>query len=372
MKIKYVPFLTILGLIFADFAAADWEYSAEGEGKFLYGYADVASKYKSYNKNNRAVSDMWLEFSARNEFSDDYEAAFFADFMGGTDRYLKNYNQGSWGEEIYAKLQTPYGQFSFGQMNNIAYLQGVSAPEFGPLGVNNSMVVDFINNPNWKRRKKITAFKTLNSTYINTDGDAFKISYLTPEYYNTMVGISYVPYSYSRAGLVNKHSAYHNKGGIILSADNHLDFDFAEIKSSLGYAEFIENDKEYSAGLSIYRKGFTLGGSYRRTNANGKKLARARNYDLPEFFDAYRNAEAYNVGLGYEIGPFKAAVTYFTSKAKHTDFEDRIFQLSGEYQIEKHIKIYSAVAHVDFAGKKDEKEQNNKGYAFMAGVGIEF
>ena len=86
MKIKYAPFLTILGLIFADFAAADWEYSAEGEGKFLYGYADVASKYKSYNKNNRAVSDMWLEFSARNEFSDDYEAAVFADFMGGTDK----------------------------------------------------------------------------------------------------------------------------------------------------------------------------------------------------------------------------------------------------------------------------------------------
>ena len=134
----------------------------------------------------------------------------------------------------------------------------------------------------------------------------------------------------------------------------------------------IENDKDYSAGLSIYRKGFTLGGSYRRTNANGKKLARARNYDLPEFFDAYRNAEAYNVGLGYEIGPFKAAVTYFTSKAKHTDFEDRIIQVSGEYQIEKHIKIYSAVAHVDFSGKKDEKEQNNKGYAFILGTGIEF
>ena len=76
-------------------------------------------------------------------------------------------------------------------MNNVAYMHGESAPNFGPLNVNNSNVVDFIKNPNWKRRKKITSFRTLNSTYINTDGDAAKISYLTPEFYNTVIGFYY-------------------------------------------------------------------------------------------------------------------------------------------------------------------------------------
>jgi len=292
--------------------------------------------------------------------------------MGATDKYLKDYNHGNWGEEIYAKWQTPYGQFSAGQMNNVAYMQGESAPNFGPLNVNNSNVVDFIKNPNWKRRKKITSFRTLNSTYINTDGDAAKISYLTPEFYNTVIGFSYIPYSYNRSGLVNKRAVYHNNGGAVFSVYNHMEFDFAEMRSSLAYADFIENDEEYSAGLSIYRKGFIIGGSYRRTNTNGKKHIRTRNYDLPEFFDAYRNAEAYNVGLGYEVGPFKTSLTCFISKTKKTDFEDRIVQFSGEYQMEKHIKLYAAVAHVEFFGNKDDLTQNNQGYAFIFGTGVSF
>ena len=372
MKIKYLSLWGILSLIWTCPVNAQWEYSVEGEGKVLYGYSDIATRYEKFSKNHHVTTDGWISFSAKNEFSDDYTLAFFADFMGGTDKYLKDYNQGSWGEEIYAKWQTPYGQFSAGQMNNVAYLQGVSAPDFGPLGVNNSDTVDFINNPNWKKRKKITSFKTLNSTYINTDGDAAKLSYLTPEFYNTTFGVSYVPYTYNRAGLVNKHADYHNEGGIIVSAYNHLELDFIEIRSSLGYADFFENDKEYSAGLSLYRKGFTIGGSYRRTNENGKKFAHANNYELPEFFDAYRNAEAYNVGLGYEIGPFKAAITYFAGKAKKTDFKDEIVQFSGAYQIEKHIKLYAAVAHGKFSGTKNDLQQNNQGYAFILGTGINF
>lgn len=372
MNIKYLSLLGFLALYQPFSTEAKWEYSAEAEGKFLYGYSDLAKRYEKGHKNHHAPTDMWLSLSAKNEFSDEYVLAVFADFMGGTDKYLKDYNHGSWGEELYTKLQTPYGQLAVGQMNNVAYYQGISAPSFGPLGVNNSDIVDFINNPNWKRRKKTTSFKTLNSTYINTDGDAFKISYLTPEFYNTTFGISYVPYTYSRAGLINKHASYHNKSGIILSAENHLELDFAEIRTSLGYADFIENDQEYSAGLSIYRKGFTIGGSYRRTNENGKKNIRHRNYELPDFFDAYRNSEAYNLGIGYEIGPFKTALTYFAAKTKKTDFEDRIVQFSGEYQIEKHIKIYLAAAHVEFSGKPDDLKQNNQGYAFILGTGINF
>ena len=371
MKTKYISLVGIFCMIFGTEANAEWEYSATGEAKILYGYSALAQKYKKQNKQNNIPSDLWLGLSARNEFSDDYELAFFADFMGGTDQYLKDYNQGSWGQEIYGKWQTPYGQFSAGQMYNVAYLQGVSAPDFGPLGVNNSDVVNFIANPNWIRRKKITSYKTLNSTYINTDGDAPKISYLTPEFYNTTFGVSYTPYTYSRSGLVNKHASYHKNGGIIVSAENHLELDFVEIKSSLGYADFFENDKEYSAGISFYRKGFTLGGSYRRTNSIGKKTAK-KHFDLPQYFDAYRNAEAYALGIGYEIGPFKTALTYFSSKAKQTDFEDRIVQFSGEYRLEKHITLYSAIAHAEFSGEKDLPQHSNKGYAFIFGTSVNF
>ena len=43
----------------------------------------------------------------------------------------------------------------------------------------------------------------------------------------------------------------------------------------------------------------------------------------PEGFDAYRDAWAANIGVGYEIGPVKTALTYFYSKADGRDYEDK-------------------------------------------------
>ena len=88
-------------------------------------------------------------------------------------------------------------------------------PSVGPLGVNNSDIVDFIANPNWRRNKTGTAFRTLNSTDINTDGTAPKISYITPEFYQTVVGLTYVPDIYSRAGLVSRYADYKNEDGYV-------------------------------------------------------------------------------------------------------------------------------------------------------------
>ena len=368
MKTKIFLITALISSFLTSFAHAEWSFEANGEANALYGYSNISGKYKKFQKNNNIVTDGWISFSASNNFYDQYELNILANFLGGTDKYLKDYNQGSWGEELYAKIDTPYGQFSAGQMNNIAYLQSISAPTAGALSVNNSNITNFIHNPNWIRRKKTTSFRTLNSTYINTDGTSAKISYLSPEFYNTSIGFSYVPYVYNKTGLVNKHASYHNNGGIILSAANHLEFDYVDIETSLGYAEFFENDKEYSAGISFYRKGFTFGTSYRATEKNNKKYSSVQHFALPEYFDSYRNGRAFNIGLGYEIGPFKTAVTYFNSKAKHLRFEDKIVQFSNEYRIHKNVSLYMAVAHVEFKEEKDAA----KGYAFIFGTGINF
>ena len=372
MKNRFFVVLLAFVTLFSKTARAEAEFDAQGEAKFAYGYSHREKEYKKNQKNNIFPTDFWLSLSASEVFLQDYELSLFADFMGGTDKYLKDYNQGSWGEEVYLKLKSPYGQFDIGQINNVAYSQGVSAPAFGLLSANNSDIVDFIHNPNWIQRKKTTSFKTLNSTYINTDGDAPKISYISPEFFGTSLGVSYVPYAYSKSGLVNKHASYHNNGGLIFSAHGSYDLEYAEMEASLGYAEFFENDKEYSAGLSLYRKGFTLGASYRRTNENGKKNEERKNFKLPDFFDAYRNSEAYAIGLGYEIGPFKTAVTYFCSQAKKLDFKDKILQFSNEFQLNKNASFYGAIAHVNFSGEKNVATTNNKGYAFVIGTAIKF
>lgn len=67
-----------------------------------------------------------------------------------------------------------------------------------------------------------------------------------------------------------------------------------------------------SAGLSLYYKGWTFGGGIRRTFVSHKYAdMNVRSPRRPEGFDAYRDAWAANIGVGYEIGPVKTALTYF-------------------------------------------------------------
>ena len=43
---------------------------------------------------------------------------------------------------------------------------------------------------------------------------------------------------------------------------------------------------------------------------------------------------------------------------------------AGSFQI--FIHVYLAAAHVDFEGKNSDIENNNQGYAFVAGIGLNF
>ena len=81
--------------------------------------------------------------------------------------------------------------------------------------MNNSDITDFIANPNWYNRDRNGIFKTLNSTDINTDGVAAKISYISPQFYNSYLGFTYVPDSWNNAGLINRRAEYKNKSGYI-------------------------------------------------------------------------------------------------------------------------------------------------------------
>lgn len=88
-----------------------------------------------------------------------------------------------------------------------------------------------------------------------------KISYITPEFYHTLLGFSYIPDTYNRRGLVNKDARYAKKDGYAAAAYNSLDLGFADMTSSAGYAEFHDNDKEFSLGLNLARGNWNLGGS---------------------------------------------------------------------------------------------------------------
>lgn len=369
---KILALSAALAILGTEVSAGEWNFEAFGKTKTLYGYSNYNSDYAHHQSHNHLPSRLNGSLMVQYQFDTGYQLGAYADLHYGVDQQLKDYNHGIWGEEVYGIFDSDFGKLIFGQSYNAAYQLGVSAPSIGVLGVNQSDVVNFIANPNWQRNHLATGYRTLNSTDINTDGTAAKVTYISPEFNDgTMVGFSYVPNSYSRDGLINRYASYKNKAGYIATVYHSEDVGGLTLSGSVGGAYYADNDNEISAGVNIYRKGWTLGGGIRRTWVNHYDAhMNHRVRQSFEDYDAYRDAWAYNAGISYEIGPFKTALTYFYSKADGKDYEDKIIQFSNSYQYNSYLTIYAAVAHGDFDGKT--ASDSNSGYAVIAGTGVKF
>ena len=374
MRLKY---LLIAGLMFgaASAYAGETTYIFEGSMDSLYGYSDVSERFEKKDNNNHWLNNFYLNLGVEHEFNDTYKLGVYVDLMAGIDKEIDNFNNGSWGQEVYTTLDTPFGQLAAGETYNVAAQFHTGAPEVGALGINNSDIVDFISNPNWTRKKHKTSFETLNSTAMNTDGVAAKINYITPEIYNTLLGITYVPDSYDRRGLINKYARYASDDAFIAALYNETDLGFADMAVSAGYGVYHRDDKEFTVGMSLSRGGWTLGGSFRKTYVDGDDYTVTETSDnprLPDLFDNYREGIAWDIGLSYELGPYEVSLSYFKSKADNTSNEDEIIMLSNKYQVDKNIDIYLTAAHVDFEGNNNSVADNNQGYAFVTGLSISF
>ena len=114
----------------------------------------------------------------------------------------------------------------------------------------------------------------------------------------------------------------------------------------------------------IYRKGFTVGASYRKTKSENNKYAINKN----TLFDAYRDGEAYNIGISYSIGPITTGLSYFDSKSNISKNRDKIISFSNTFEYNKNVSFSFTTAHIDSTGEDKNILNNNKGYAFIFGV----
>ena len=369
---KYV---LLSGLVFFALPvnAGEWFYDVSGVADGFYGYSQYADRYRQdYHHHHTPVSaEIYTSGGYRFDNNNELKIGIDGQVAGGKE--VEDYNHGKWGENIYGSLSTAYGELSVGQIYNAAYQLAVGAPTVGYFRANNSPLTDFIANPNWQRRHRVTSYRTLNSTYLNTDADALKVSYTTPEWKGAKAAFSYTPDSYSEAGLINKHSRYDNRSSYAAGLYYNVVTQPVEIESSIGYAYNRKNNQEASAGLSLYRKGWTLGGSYRQswTTASDYDLnIRTADDQLP-FYDGYREGRAFNVGLSYEIGPFKTGVAYFAAYAKKTDNKDKIVSWANRFALNKYAALYLTCAYAEYKGQKDVMN-GNRGYATIGGLELNF
>lgn len=355
--------------------AGDFVYDYGATATAFYGYTNYADKYRPLYKHNHTPVSLEVRTSSGYRFDNDDELTFGAEAQIADGKEVEDYNHGEWGENLYASyVSDKYGELTVGQVYNAAYQMAVGAPSVGAFRVNNSPITDFITNPNWVRHSRAAAYRTLNSTFLNTDADAPKISYTTPEFYGTKAAFSYTPDSYSRAGLINKRSRYDNRASYAVGLYNDMDLDYVEVESSLGYAFNHKNNQEASAGLSIYRKGWTLGGSYRQSWRTSHDYALNERTDvsyMPEDFDGYREGHAFNIGLSYEIGPFKTGLSYFAAYADKTDNKDKIVTWANRFAVNKYAAIYLAGAYAEYKGNGKLKD-NNRGYATIIGLELNY
>lgn len=358
-------FLVLAGIMLVSNNAkgADFTYALNLNN--YYGYTDYSKPYNKIYKQNNLNSSANLYLNGSYDFSDDYKISLISYFMVDSAKEVENYNQGKWGEEIYSLLETPYGEITLGQASNVAYEFAVGAPNIGNYRVNNSDIVNFITNPNWYKKGSKYSYKTLNSTYINTDGASIKANYMTPEYYGIKIGATYIPKVYSQSGLVAKNAEYKDNSAYVLGAYGYWDILGYELETSLGFADYKDNDKEYSAGVSVYRKGWTVGASYRETKAYNKYRI-----DKDDLFDAYREGKAYNIGISYAIGPLTTGVSYFESKSEIASNKNEIISFSNSYEYDKYTTISFTVSHLQASTNNKEIKENSKGYAFILGLEI--
>ncbi len=254
-----------------------------------------------------------------------------------------------WLGDVFATVDTKYGRAIVGATDNVAVMQHVSAPDAGVLGVEKTKFVYWGVTPN----------TDLDATYADLDGNAQKISYITPKMAGFSFGLSWVPgaefatpWGYGNGALdqsvvrtnANFRSAY------VLSGAYEGKFKNVEVNASVAYANYDAigdgHVQDYNGGVSVGMAGFTVGGAYRNVDSGVTGM----DDDI-----------AYDFGVGYENGPYAVSASYFVSKdgkdktvapvVKGDKFE--MYQVSGKYKLGAGVDAFATFAYMDTNMKKD-------------------
>ncbi len=358
-----------------DAAAQKFEYESEGALRGLAGYAYPAEKYRSGQNRFHAPVYGNLKNALTYHFDEDTSFELSAGLKAKTGSNLDNYNQGRWGEEIYGRFSSVYGDFYFGQMPNAAVMLGVTRPNLPVWQPAPTELVDFIGNPNWQQHNRRKYYNTLTSTAVDTDGSSLKFIYMTPEFFGTTLAVTYTPENNANDGLTSKFSPYYKESAYSVMLYNQHSFAFADTEIYISFADFEKSHQEYAGGFSFYRKGWTAFASYRQTETTGHDFpiaAQNISANMPAYFDGFRNGYAWNVGLTYEWALITSTISYFESKADDTQAANRLVNWHTSIKPYKHLGFYFGMGYADFKAGNNQNESGNRGGFGYVGAEISF
>ena len=264
--------------------------------------------------------------------------------------------------DVFVYAETKYGKMEMGATDNAAVKMHHEVMDAsGVWGTDKSKLVnwlgfaDYINTTFTEALTglnfSIGSFGLLDSTAINEDGNAQKVSYFSPKFYGFQVGASYAPgpdsdgaglfetgagssnstvvadvRKFNRAYSVS--AAYDGKmGPVTLGAD----IAYGNLKPDNG-----KHINEYAAGLDVGFSGFKVGAGYKIRDYGTKRL---------------KDSQAFDVGVGYENGPYAISASWFMSKAgkiagaKMPKLD--IYQVSGSYKLGAGVSAFATFGYAD-------------------------
>jgi hypothetical protein len=280
-------------------------------------------------------------------------------------------NQSTTGDVIdasFAWIESAYGKVLLGTHSNGTALLHVQAPDaagnWGSGGIltDNRAVAKPGNVASLGGVSLVPANSfQKNSTAIETDDKAEKITYVAPTFYGLTIGGSYIPnLKEDTRSFTNLNQTLGNTGAGPFYGVGALyanTFGGVGVKLSGGYVvgdagTHSSRWQETSTGLQLSYAGFTLGGSYRDVKDGRNNWTNEGNNA-----DAYSaTGKGWDAGLQYASGPYAVSVAYF-----HSEVQDRtdnpnmdkinIYQLSGKYTLGAGVDILASAGYASF---KDE------------------
>jgi predicted porin len=263
-------------------------------------------------------------------------------------------------DESYVTIDSQYGRLVIGSDDNVAYSMHVSAPDVGRLGIEESYLTEdngMTGHPSNFNQS------VLDTTAIDTDDDAQKITYISPTYAGLTVGASYVPGTSDLTGEDTTLATPNNFDdgyalGLTYSNDNVMG---ASVTVSGGYGSYDKkgnaNVQEYSIGTNVSFNEYTVGGAYRNIEDNG------------------RDDMVWDIGVAYEQGPYAYSVAYMRAHANVTgdDEERETLLVSGRYNMGAGVDAFASLGYVEYwDDNAPGGDSENDAYVLATGIALTF
>ncbi|MBC7907814.1 MAG: porin [Rhodospirillaceae bacterium] len=277
-------------------------------------------------------------------------------------------------DKSFVFVEGGFGKVIVGTEANGAALLHVMAPDAAGNTDSEGLLTGGIAIANPGIRNQVT-------TAIDTDGDAEKITYVSPSFYGLTVGGSYIPNStQDNRGATNLNTTGANAvttgeiygvGGLYAKS-----FGGVDLKLSGGYVTYDLNTpvnrgtedgvNEYSTGAQLAYAGFTVGGSYRKIEADRGA--------------APLDGTVWDAGIQYASGPYAVSFIYFESNQDDAAVagEDKftVYQVSGKYSMGPGVDLLASVGHAEYNDETNKTsngdDNHNKGWAVMTGLSLAF